>query len=139
MKRVIPLVLLLTAACGSATVTNPSSATAPINLAGNWIGTTTNNVAGTGAVDATISQSGPALSGSWSVRYQNAAFNIGGPLTGSLLANTLTLTLASSSATSCSYNATATFGNGPGTLTISGTYTSVNCAAAQNGTFNLSR
>jgi len=139
MKRLILVVLLVNAGCGSATVTNPSSATAPMNLAGSWVGSTSSNVAGTGTVDATITQSGPALSGVWSVRYTNPIYNNNGTLSGSLLNNTVSLTLSSSIATPCPYSMTGTLGTAAGRPTITGTFTTVNCAVPQSGAFTLSR
>ena len=140
MKRFIPLVLLLNAACGSGTVTNPSSATAPMNLAGSWVGSTSSSVAGTGSIDATIAQSGPALSGVWSVRYANPFYNNNGSVSGSLLNNTVSLSLSSNITTPCPYSMSGTLGTGmSGTLTITGTFTTVNCTPAQSGAFTLSR
>src|SRR5262245_1878957 len=89
------IALVVNSASGSATITNPSNAVAPVNLAGTWTGSANSNIAGSGTVDATTSQSAQTLSGSWSVRYPNAAYNNSGAVSGSILANTVTLNLSS--------------------------------------------
>jgi hypothetical protein len=61
-------------------------------------------------------------------------------VSGSLLNNTVSLTLSSSIATPCPYSMSGTLGTGmSGTLTITGTFTTVNCTPAQSGAFVLSR
>jgi hypothetical protein len=138
MKRLFALALL-TAACGSATVTNPSNTVSPVNLAGTWTGSANSNVAGAGTVDATISQSAQTLSGSWSVRYPNAAYNNSGSLSGSIQNSTVSLALSSSIATPCPYSVNGMFATASGRTTITGTFTTVNCATPQNGAFTISR
>jgi hypothetical protein len=61
--------LLLACSCGSPTT--PSIT----NIAGTWAGPLTDNIAGPGTVTVTISQSGTALTGSWTITYQDVALN----------------------------------------------------------------
>ncbi len=123
------LVLIgLTAGCSSSSPTAPSE----ISVAGNWSGTLSDSLAGTGRLAFTFAQSAAALSGTWSTTYSNPGYNNGGSLSGSVSGSSVTLTLTPSVPTYCPYNVTGTLSGS----TLSGTYAAFNCTVAVSGTFS---
>ena len=138
MKRLfIVLVLALSAAhCGGSSPSTPTPAPAPANpLTGGWVGSATSQTIGTGAITATIVQSGTTLTGTWAVQYANAANNNSGVLTGTIIGTGVTLTLSPSVPTNCPYAVTAVLtGN-----TMGGSYATFNCSVGISGGFVLSK
>lgn len=131
MKSLRCLALLLLVSCGGS-----SGPTAPsvLQVVGTWSGTiTSNQVAGNGPAQITISQSGSTLSGTWN------ATGPGGPdsgsMTGSVSGNAVTMTLQSSVPTNCPYNVTVTVN---GSL-MTGTYAAFNCTVAASGGISLTK
>jgi hypothetical protein len=128
--------MLLGAACGGNSSTSPSGQ----QLAGNYTGTLVSNSSGfvqigVGTVNATLTQHGGALNGSWTTTYENAAYNNAGSLTGIVSASSVTLTLTSSVTGLCPSNVTAAISG----TTLSGTYATFNCSFTDGGQFSVTK
>lgn len=138
MRQLFVLVLLLVVpACGGGdkSPSSPSTPSVP-NVAGNWAGPAQDSYVGAGQLALSLSQSGSALTGTWSSQYNVPGANNGGSLTGSINASgSMTVTLTPSVPTSCPFNATAAASGNQ----INGTYAAFNCSVAVSGTFGLAR
>src|ERR1700730_16605150 len=85
----VVLSLAATLACGS----SPSSSSPPTpSLTGTWVGTQTDSVVGTGNLQATLSQSGSTLSGTYTLSFPNPIFNSSGALSGTVNGSSVSLT-----------------------------------------------
>ncbi len=91
--------------------------------------------AGWGIVHVTVSQSGSALTGTWTFTFANPANNIGGTLAGNVNGRSVTATLAPSAAASCSFTLAATVAGDQ----MTGTYESAKCAVVVTKLIALSR
>jgi len=93
------IVLLTMAACGG-TSSSPSAPTDP--LAGTWVGTLTDGVAGTGTMRMTLnSPISGGVSGTWESTFSNAAANNGGQVSGGTASSATTLFFTPRTAWSC--------------------------------------
>jgi hypothetical protein len=140
MSRRLRMVLIVvslaaTVTCGGSTPSSPSTP----SLAGTWVGTETDAVAGTGSLQSTISQSGSTLSGTYALSFSNPIFSNGGTLTGTVNGSSVSMTATPSNPAICpaldaaTVNATAT--------QITGTYAAVSgCIFThQTGTFIVTK
>lgn len=136
MKRaLVAIAVLLMTACGS---DNGSPTQPATSLTGTWSGIVSafGSPAGPGGIQATIAESGNALTGTWGTSYPNPIFNSSGSLTGAVNGTAVSLTLSSSVAGGCPYSATATLSS---STLMAGTFATVSCSVAQSGTFNLGK
>lgn len=117
-------------ACGGSN-TSPSD-----SLAGNWSGTVTSNVVGTGNVALTLTHQGSKIGGTYATGFPSAVNNSAGSVSGTLNGSSVSITLTPGSPTACPYQVTATRN---GADAISGTYATFNCTAAIGGSFSVAR
>jgi hypothetical protein len=127
------IAIVALSACGGSSSGTTTPTAASFSIAGSWIGSVVDNIAGTGVVRATIDQSGSTVSGTWSATYQNAIDNNSGTFTGDVSGNTVKMTLRPSLPNKCSFAVTATTDGS----SISGTYAALSCSIAVNGTINV--
>lgn len=123
--------VLLSSACGG----NDTSPTSSNSYTGTWVGTVSSPIAGTGTIRATMAESGPNLSGTWSATYPDISNNNSGTLTGSVTGVSISLVLRSSVPASCPYTLTGVrSGN-----TITGTFATFNCTGSSSGPFSVTK
>lgn len=136
--RVLPTVALILALLAPACGDDDKSPAAPSvpNVAGNWSGPVSDNYVGAGQLAMSVSQSGSALTGTWTSTYNTPGYNNGGALTGSInTSGSITATLTPAVPTSCPFNSTATVNGSQ----INGTYAAFNCSVVVAGTFSLTK
>ena len=127
--RVVTLAVLLTAAACGGSSSSPSPLTDP--LAGTWVGTFTDGVAGTGTLRMTLnSPISGGVSGTWESTFSNAAANNGGQVSGGTTSSGTTLFLTPRTAWGCpdgrsdsSFAATLTLDANR----LTGKWTALNC------------
>ena len=131
----IILSLVATVNCGSS---SPSSPSTP-SLTGTWVGTEIDTVAGTGAAQSIITQSGSALSGTYSLTFTNPIFSNSGSLSGSVNGSTVSLTATPSNPLICPAADTATLNAAATQLT--GTYAAISSCnlTHQMGSFTATK
>lgn len=130
--RVVLIILTfaITVSCGSST-TSPSSP-----LSGTWTGTLTDSVAGAGTTQATITESGMTLTGTYTDTFPSLPIaNNSGTLSGTVNGSSVSITTSPSSAVICAVLETGTL-NAASTQ-VTGTYASVSSCTATHttGTF----
>jgi hypothetical protein len=108
------------------------------SLTGVWEGAFKDSLGGLGGGSFTFTQqSGASLQGSWQVFFQTpyaiAKFNSHGLLTGTVDGSAVTAMLTSEGPCSFAIQATVTGRH------MSGTYTDVNCAVPETGSFDLEK
>lgn len=122
---------VLASGCGSPGPSAPAAS----DLSGTWSGTVSDAITGQGTARLTIAHAGSSLTGTWATTYSNAAYNNSGSLTGTATGTNVTATLIPTSPTACPFTATTTR-NG---ASMSGSYTTFNCAMAVTGSINISK
>jgi len=126
MRPVVVLVLLLAVASGCAP--NP---TRPSSITGTWVGTVASNIVGNLSMQLTLTQSGTAVSGTFTQTVPGAASSFGGPLTGTIDGSALSLALNFGT---CTRTWTGTWSG----TTLSGTYVASGvCGNMDQGTFTV--
>jgi hypothetical protein len=122
---------------GSTTSSPVTPTTAPTStpiqtLSGNFAGSATDSVNGSGYVSLQINQSGSQASGYWGSVSPSSGFVNGGTLSGSISGATLTAVATSQVTNGCSVNVTGTLASG----TITGQYTGIGTGCTSDtGTF----
>ena len=139
--RVLMVVFSVGAAvcCGSNSSSSPTSSSTPTPLSGNWVGTETDTVAGTGNLQATIFQSGSTLSGTYSLSFPNPIFSNSGSVSGTVNGSSVSMTATPTNPAICPALDTATL-NATSTQ-ITGTYVAINgCNLShQTGSFTATK
>ena len=108
-------------------------------MTGTWVGTETDTAAGIGSLQATISQSGTSLSGTYSLTFTNGIFSNSGAISGTVNGSNVLMTATPTSPTICPTTNTATLN---ATVTqITGTYAVVSgCTLSrQTGSFTATK
>jgi len=110
-------------------------------LTGHFRGVVQDSLAGSGTLTITIVQDGQALRGTWQRVFADPANNTEGNLTGTIQNPSdphpsISMLLQPANATSCPLQITATLRT---PAEMIGTYTSVNCGHAVNGTLDVTR
>jgi hypothetical protein len=106
-----------------------------VNVSGNFRGTIQDSVAGPGTINASLSQSGNVVSGTYQTFFANPANNGSGTLAGTVSGSSVTLTATPSVATACPFRVTGSVDDDE----LTGTYAVFNCTVAVSGTVNLER
>jgi hypothetical protein len=123
-----PLALLVAVVGSAACGPNP---TAPSSMTGTWVGSEVSSVFGNQSFQLTLTQSGPAVTGSYAGTTPGQAGSFGGPLTGTIQGSSFTATLATGS---CLRMWTGTWSG----VTLSGTFVATGtCGSMDHGTFSL--
>jgi hypothetical protein len=107
-------------------------------LTGAWTGTIEDNIAGTGAILLTISQSGAQLNGTWQFTFANPIDNNGGTLSGTGGNPAIALVLSTSQLQACSFTVAANLDEDNDDH-FTGTYAAFNCTRAQSGGLDVTR
>jgi hypothetical protein len=107
------------------------------DIAGTYVGTLYDNIAGSGAFTVTILQEGKTLTGTWAVQFASSyRYNNSGEVRGVMLSSTsAAFYLISSVSSACPYLATVIVEAGR----LRGTYASHNCTFANGGSFAASK
>ena len=124
------------ASCGSDSSPSP----AVPSLAGTWVGTETDTVAGVGSLQATVFQNGSTLSGTYALIFPSLPIsNNSGTLSGSVSGTNVSMTATPTNPAFCPATDTATV-NAAGTQ-ITGTYVAVaGCNLThQTGSFTVTK
>jgi hypothetical protein len=93
-----------------------------LNLTGTWTGTVQDNIAGTGTIIFTFSQTDTQVIGTWNIAFPTN--NIGGNLSGTVNDPAITLALSASQPQNCIL---AVGANSDGDNSFNGTYNPANC------------
>jgi hypothetical protein len=119
--------------CGgsSGSGTGPSQ----MNLGGNYAGVAQDSVAGAGNFNATLSQTGGTVTGTWHIAFPSHGFHNAGQVNGSMGGTSLVAILTPSDPRTCPFNLTATLSGNQ----LSGTYASFDCTGVIAGTFQATR
>jgi len=110
---------LALSACGGGGSSSSTPSTPATNVAGNYAGTLTDNLAGSGTATLDITQSGSTLGGTFSDVFSNASLNNAGTIAGTINGSTIQITLTGPTG-SCPFAFTGTLSG----TTISGSYAS---------------
>jgi hypothetical protein len=130
-KRALSTLTLVCAALvAGCTSTSPGD-----EIAGNWSGVITSNVAGNGTIRLSLLQSGSKLTGTWATSFPNAAADNSGSLIGNVTDSQIGATLNPSVPTACP---STVAGSVNGTM-ITGTYAAFNCSAVSSGGFSVTK
>ncbi len=108
------------------------------SLAGTWTGAIRDSIGGLGGGNLTFTgQSGPEARGSWAFFFQNFGsakqFHTAGSLAGTVDGNSITVMLSPLTGCSLALQATRTG------FQMAGTYTAVNCAVPETGSFDFEK
>jgi len=125
-RLVLAVTLALLGACGSDAPT----------LTGTWTGTITDNLAGTGSVLFTITETGNELTGTWQITFADPTNNNSGTLSGTIGGDAIALTLTAAQRQACSFTVAATRNDDHN---FTGTYTASNCTRVETGSLDVSR
>ena len=121
--------MLVLSGCGS----SGGGGAAGFNYGGQWSGTIQDNLAGAGALTATLTQNGSDIGGTWQATF--ASLTNGGTALGVINNSQVILELYPSNAAVCPYRVVATrTGN-----TLSGNYSAFNCAETVTGTITITK
>jgi hypothetical protein len=125
-------------AIGCRSHTGPSDA-----IAGSWHGRIADSVAGAGTMDVSITRKGPALSGTWSAKFDASGDTRAGGLSGTLVDSNLTVIFVYDPPMVCpggtTIESTMAFN---GTLRAngwSGSYVALACTNVRTGTIDVAR
>lgn len=125
-------IAFLLAACSS-----PSSSNTPgspgFNYSGSWSGSIVDSVAGSGSINASMSQSGNTLRGTWSATF--AQGSNGGSLVGEVNGSSVVINLVPSNTSSCPYNVVA---NRNGS-SLAGNYAAYDCSQTVTGSLDIQK
>jgi|CXWL01.1.fsa_nt_gi hypothetical protein len=131
LVAVVSVLCGVASACGGSgtTPTSPSQPSSELSVGGTWSGSVTDSIGGSGTLRQVISQSGSALTGTWTGTYASGTSSgtTAGTVSGSNVSMTLTGTLLQ-------WNVTAVV-NGN---TMNGSFTP-RTAGASTGTFSLTK
>jgi hypothetical protein len=131
------------AACNSSNNPSPSptATPSPSNISGDYTGTMTDAVAGTGSVTGTLAQSGANAGGSMTLKGSNAT--ISAQFTVSINASNAVsgaIVVDYPSGTTCTYSTSGTYtNNGSTSAVLSGSYTAVTNCTGDTGTYTLNQ
>jgi hypothetical protein len=125
---------LASVACGGRSSSTPTGPTIS-SVAGTWVGTTKDSVAGTGNIQVTISQNDAALTGTWASTFADISNNNGGTLGGTISGSSVSVVLTPSDPVTCSFSVTATVSGS----SMAGTYATTNCNVAVTGSVSLTK
>lgn len=107
------------------------------NVAGTYVGSLYDTMAGNGAFTVTLLQDGKTLAGTWAAEFSsNRNYNDSGEVRGTMVgANSAAFYLLPSVSNFCPYLATVVIENAE----LKGTYASHNCTVANGGSFTAQR
>ncbi|MBB6099525.1 hypothetical protein HNR42_002975 [Deinobacterium chartae] len=101
---------------------------------GTWSGTARDSVGGNATFQATVVQSGHALTGTWEMVFENKE-KLSGSLSGTVDSDRISMQMVPSLSNNCVHNATATR---TANHTLEGQYTAA-CTTPTTGTFTSTR
>jgi hypothetical protein len=129
--------VLLIAAAALLAACSAKSSTAPANgdIAGSWSGSITDGLLGSGTLSLTLAQSGDSVTGTWSTTFSDTTHDTGGLVAGNVSGSTLSIQLRPLSPSTCQYGPFDVTASVTGT-SMSGTYSTVQCAAEDGGTLS---
>jgi hypothetical protein len=136
------------AACDNADV--PTRPTDPVSLAGNWVGTITGSVAGTGTLRLSVTEvaiaSRVTLEGDWTSTFVDSTYDGSGVVGGELDADghSVTLVLLADGATSTCASGAIVFDAISGVMTVDGNrlagdYTRTTCDGTTTGRIDVTK
>lgn len=135
MQRVIMVAAAaVLAACGAKSSTAPI----PAEIAGTWLGPVTDALQGSGTLSFSLAQTGDSVTGTWSITYANSAADVSGLAAGDVSGSTISILLRPSNPPTCQYGPFRITATVTGTSAMSGSYSSVECANGDTGTFTAS-
>jgi hypothetical protein len=108
------------------------------DLTGTWTGTVQDNLAGTGTILFTFTQTDSRLSGTWQITFADPGNNNGGTLSGTVSDPSITMVLSPSQPQACSFTVAAERDDDDENH-FTGTYAAFNCASPQSGSLDVNR
>jgi hypothetical protein len=137
MQRVF---LIAAAAVLAACAAKSSTAPAPAEVAGSWTGPVTDALLGSGTLSFSLAQTGDSVTGTWSINFADSTKDIAGLAAGDVSGSTISIRLKPSNPPTCQYGPyeIAASVTTSGTSVISGSYSTVQCANGDSGTFTAS-
>ncbi len=135
MQRVFMIAALaVLAACAAKSSTAPT----PADIAGSWSGPLTDALQGSGTLSFSLAQTGDSVTGTWSIAYANPADDVSGLAAGDVSGSTISILLRPSNPLTCQFGPFQITATVTGPSAISGSYSSVQCANDDSGTFTAS-
>ena len=140
MMRITPsllfptLLAFMTLDCGGDVV---GDGTFTSSLTGSYGGTAQDNIAGSGTLAGSITQSGSSFSGTFSTAYSNPDFNNSGVITGTVNGNSVSFAIDSADPATCDFVGTGTRSSED---RITGTFQeTAGCSVDVAGSLDISR
>ena len=106
------------------------------DLTGTWTGIVQDNLAGTGTILFTFTQTDSRLGGTWQLTFADPRNNNGGTLSGTVSDPSITMVLSPSQPQACSFTVAAERDDEDH---FTGTYAAFNCASSQSGSLDVNR
>jgi hypothetical protein len=116
-----------------------STAPTPADVVGNWSGPLSDALLGNGTLSLSLTEIGDSVSGFWSTSFPDSAEDLDGSVVGHVTGATLSVELKPADPPTCTYGPFAITALVTGTTSMSGTFVTVQCAAADSGTFSTSK
>jgi hypothetical protein len=136
MQRVLVIVgAVVLVACGRKSSTAPT----PADVVGSWSGPISDALLGPGTLSMSLTQTGDSVTGFWSTSFPDSAEDLDGYAAGNVFGPTLTVVLKPSNPPTCTYGPFDITAAVNGTMSMNGTFVTIQCAAADSGTFSASR
>jgi len=133
MQRVF---MIAAAAVLAACAAKSSTAPTPAEIAGTWSGPLTDGLQGSGTLSLSLAQTGDSVTGTWSIAYANPANDVAGLVAGNVSGTSLSILLRPSSPPTCQFGPFEITATVTGTTAMSGSYSTVQCANGDSGTFS---
>jgi hypothetical protein len=134
MKRVFAI------ACAVGLIACGKSSTAPAtaNVVGDWGGSMSDAILGSGTIGLALTQTSDSVYGTWSTSYPNSAGNLSGNLSGTVSGSTLILIMKPSNPTTCQFGPLDMTATVAGTA-MSGKIVTTPCSTDDSATVVLQR
>jgi hypothetical protein len=135
MQRVF---IIAAAAVLAACSAKSSTAPTPAEVAGSWSGPISDGLQGSGTLSLSLAQTGDSVTGTWSIAYANPVADIAGLAAGDVSGSTFFILLRPSNPSTCQFGPFQITATVTGTTAMSGSYSTVQCANGDSGTFSAS-
>lgn len=137
MQRVLVIVgaVVFLACCGKS-----STAPTPADVVGTWSGPMSDALLGSGTLTLSLTEmANDSVSGTWATNFPDSADDLDGYVLGHVAGSTLSVELKPSNPPTCTYGPFDLTASVTGNSAMSGTFVSVQCPAADSGTFTTSK
>jgi hypothetical protein len=132
-------VFMIVGAAALVACSKSSTEPAPGYVAGSWSGSISDVLVGNGTFTMSLAQTGDSVTGTWTTTYADTANNLGGLAIGHMIGPMLTILLKPINPPTCQYGPFEVTASLTAGTSLSGTYTTVQCTAADSGTVSVTK